>query len=286
MLSDEPYPFSASDGPEMFPDRRVVLVEGRDLTWYGPSLVTARTALGARLSPLSLTPGELEADFLSIPPGNEIDVRRAAVAELGARLRELADLATSTEADVSVLRETARRLRELAPALRERTRSICDPASVDDLTGGVRMFNPVTGEGNPIAPPMRIESRDRGAEGRCTLGHAHEGPPTYVHGGVSAMLLDQVLGHAAAASGHPGVTADLSVRYRRPVPLGVPLRVWGQVTEAEGRRTVVTGGISTVEEPDVQLVEADGRFVTLRPDQARRLFARSAAVRDPGIAHD
>jgi hypothetical protein len=30
-----------SDGPEMFPRHRVVLIEGRDLTWYGPSLVTA-----------------------------------------------------------------------------------------------------------------------------------------------------------------------------------------------------------------------------------------------------
>ena len=49
VLPDEPYPFSASDGPEMFPGRRVALVEGRDLTWYGPSLVTARPALTAQL---------------------------------------------------------------------------------------------------------------------------------------------------------------------------------------------------------------------------------------------
>lgn len=217
---------------------------------------------------------------------DELADRRSAVAELGAELRTLTELATSTEVDTSVLREAAQRLRELAPALRERTRRIPEPASVDDLMGGIRMFNPVTGEGNAIAPPMPIEFRDGGAEGRCTLGTAHEGPPTYVHGGVSAMLLDQVLGHAAAAAGHPGVTADLAVRYRRPVPLGVPLRVWGRVIETEGRRTTVIGGISTAGEPEVQLVEADGRFVMLRPDQAKRLFARSAAAPDPGIAHD
>lgn len=219
-------------------------------------------------------------------PADELADRRAAVAELGAELRALTELATSTEVPASVLLQTARRLRELAPALRERTRGICEPASVDDLMHGVRMFNPVTGEGNAIAPPMPIEYHDGGAEGRCTLGLAHEGPPTYVHGGVSAMLLDQVLGHAAAASGKPGVTADLTIRYRRPVPLGVPLRVWAQVTENAGRRTSVTGGISTVAEPEVQLVEADGRFITLRPDQARRLFSRSAAAPSPDIAHD
>jgi ABC-type Fe3+-hydroxamate transport system substrate-binding protein len=49
VLPDEPYPFGAADGPEMFPDRRIALVAGRDLTWYGPSLVTARPALLSRL---------------------------------------------------------------------------------------------------------------------------------------------------------------------------------------------------------------------------------------------
>jgi hypothetical protein len=50
VLPDEPYRFSAADGPEMFPGRRVALVEGRSLTWYGPSLVEARTRLLAQLA--------------------------------------------------------------------------------------------------------------------------------------------------------------------------------------------------------------------------------------------
>jgi ABC-type Fe3+-hydroxamate transport system substrate-binding protein len=50
VLPDEPYPFSAGDGPEMFPRQRVALVEGRSLTWYGPSLVTARNLLAAQLA--------------------------------------------------------------------------------------------------------------------------------------------------------------------------------------------------------------------------------------------
>src|ERR1700722_1245167 len=50
VLPDEPYAFSAGDGPEMFPGRRVALVEGRSLTWYGPSLVSARDLLSAQLA--------------------------------------------------------------------------------------------------------------------------------------------------------------------------------------------------------------------------------------------
>ena len=45
LLPDEPYPFSDSDGPEAFPGTKTVLVSGRLLTWYGPSLVTAHQEL-------------------------------------------------------------------------------------------------------------------------------------------------------------------------------------------------------------------------------------------------
>jgi hypothetical protein len=45
VLPDEPYRFTASDGPEAFPGIAVALVSGRGLTWYGPSLTTARAEL-------------------------------------------------------------------------------------------------------------------------------------------------------------------------------------------------------------------------------------------------
>ncbi|MFD5427395.1 helical backbone metal receptor [Streptomyces sp. NPDC127084] len=49
VLPDEPYRFTAEDGPEAFPGVRSALVDGRFLTWYGPSLVTAPAALRAAL---------------------------------------------------------------------------------------------------------------------------------------------------------------------------------------------------------------------------------------------
>jgi ABC-type hemin transport system substrate-binding protein len=45
VLPDEPYEFTANDGPEAFPGARYVLVSGRHLTWYGPSLVEAHARL-------------------------------------------------------------------------------------------------------------------------------------------------------------------------------------------------------------------------------------------------
>ncbi|KZB82473.1 helical backbone metal receptor [Amycolatopsis regifaucium] len=45
VLPDEPYEFTADDGPETFPGTKYVLVSGRHLTWYGPSLVEAHAHL-------------------------------------------------------------------------------------------------------------------------------------------------------------------------------------------------------------------------------------------------
>jgi ABC-type Fe3+-hydroxamate transport system substrate-binding protein len=49
VLPDEPYRFSASDGPEAFPGDSTALVSGRHLTWYGPSLTEAPAVLGRQL---------------------------------------------------------------------------------------------------------------------------------------------------------------------------------------------------------------------------------------------
>ncbi|CAN3983927.1 ABC-type Fe3+-hydroxamate transport system, periplasmic component [Kitasatospora purpeofusca] len=49
VLPDEPYRFTAEDGPEAFPGIPAALVSGRHLTWYGPSLVEAPAVLAEQL---------------------------------------------------------------------------------------------------------------------------------------------------------------------------------------------------------------------------------------------
>jgi ABC-type Fe3+-hydroxamate transport system substrate-binding protein len=49
VLPDEPYEFTADDGPEAFPGLPYALVSGRHLTWCGPSLVEAHSALRSAL---------------------------------------------------------------------------------------------------------------------------------------------------------------------------------------------------------------------------------------------
>jgi acyl-coenzyme A thioesterase PaaI-like protein len=198
----------------------------------------------------------------------------------------LVDLTTRTEVSAEVLETTARELRALAPALQVRVRSLTELASVEDLANDLRTLNPVIGAGNPIAPPVRVEIDGDSAVGWCTLGRAYEGPHRYGHGGISALLLDQVLGHAATASVKTGVTRGLTIEYWRPVPLDVPLRIWAKATHVDGRRTTVTGAVTTASDPDTPLVEAEGRFVMLSPDQIETMFAGSAEKLRPETVHD
>jgi hypothetical protein len=213
--------------------------------------------------------------------------RRAAIGELGDALRELVGLASATEVPADVLRQAAAQARQAAILLGRQTRTRTELPGADDLAGGFRMYNPVTGSGSALAPPLHIEVAGQAVIGTCTLGLAFEGPPAFAHGGISAMLLDQLLGYAASAAGHPGMTVKLETRYLAPVPLQTPLRLAAEVSEVNGRRVTARGVIATAADPDTVLVEATGAFVALRPEQAGRMFGgiRPDAT-DPRLAHD
>jgi hypothetical protein len=62
------------------------------------------------------------------------------------------------------------------------------------------------------------------------------------------------------------------VRYRATVPLGRPLRLQARLIDVLGVRAAVQGSISLATAPDDTLVEAEGRFLALLPEQAVRLF--------------
>jgi Thioesterase superfamily len=216
-----------------------------------------------------------------------LSTRRAAIAELGDALRELVAQTSATEVPEDVLRRVAAQVSEAAALLAQRTRTRVRLPGADDLLAGFRMYNPVIGVGSGLAAPLHVEVAGNAVVGTCTLSLAFEGPPSFAHGGVSAMLLDQLLGHATGATGHPGMTVKLEITYRAPVPLQTKLRLTAEVTEVSGRRVTARGVIATAAEPDTVLVEASGTFVRLRADQAVRMFGgvRPDAT-NPLVAHD
>ena len=203
-------------------------------------------------------------------------IRRAAVGELGSALRDLVDAAVRTEVTLPELAEATGLARELAARLRGESRSLHEIASVDDPEIGERWYSPVYGPGNPVAPPLVVtDAADGRAIGRVTLGKPHEGPPGLGHGGVVATLLDHMLARSVRAGGRGGLTATLTVTYRRPVQLGVALIATAEMGATEGRRTTATARLTAEDDPDTTLAEAEGLFVALRPERAADVFAKT-----------
>jgi uncharacterized protein (TIGR00369 family) len=203
--------------------------------------------------------------------------RRQAVGALGDALRELVDAAVRTEVPIADLEKAVLLAREVTQLLSADLREVHEIASVDDPELGERWYSPVYGPGSPVSPPMVVE--DFPAEGRCvgrvTVGKKHEGPPGLVHGGVVATLLDHVLARSARAAGHGGLTATLTITYRRPVHLGVPLVLTGELSSVDGRRATATARLVAEDDPGTTLAEGEAVLIALRADRAAEVFAKT-----------
>src|SRR5207248_6314554 len=151
--------------------------------------------------------------------------RRAELIALADEVRLLIEAVVRTGADADDLPEVTEAMEPLRARLGP-LRNESAPLDLEDLRQGSRLYNPVIGQANPLARPLQSRVVEAGhVEGDVTLGLSHEGPPGGTHGGVVALLFDQILGHAAASAGEPGMTVALEIRFRRPTPYGVPLRV-------------------------------------------------------------
>ena len=125
--------------------------------------------------------------------------------------------------------------------------------------------NPVTGFRNAIAPPLIMHEDPDGLWwSEFELGEAYQGPPGWVHGGVLALVLDQLLGEAASDGlTKPLFTGTITLRYLRGTPLG-RLRAEAAIERTDGIKTFVSGHLSDTEG---KTVEAEG--IWIKPVWAR-----------------
>ncbi len=211
---------------------------------------------------MSQNPAGFGATF-EVLSAAELDRVKTLYAPLTEAVRELIDATIWTQADDDVVAEARTAIEAVTRSLREKTR----PAGMSYLIDGhpLPLGNAAIGLCNPIAPPMVVHHED---DGRCwsefVLGSAYEGPPTLVHGGVSALLLDHILGEAASQGmTKPRFTGTITVKYLRGTPLG-PLRAEAYVERTEGVKTFARGFIS-----DAQGVTVEANGVFIMPSWAR-----------------
>jgi acyl-coenzyme A thioesterase PaaI-like protein len=192
---------------------------------------------------------------------------------LAAAMREIVDLLVMSDAPEEELARAADGAAGFAESLRghpqrRRQWGFAESANAGDV-GAFFDQSPLIGLSNPLSPPMRLEAVEDRIHGSVTFGAAYEGPPGHVHGGFVAAAFDEVLGFAQSLTGNPGMTAGLTIRYRRPTPLRVQLRFDAGVDRVEGRKIFTSGRLLAGE---VVTAEAEAVFVSVDPERFQALI--------------
>lgn len=227
------------------------------------SYTQARETLGETFDPIPVP---------ELPPADP-DLDRA-VSELR-RLREAT--AALAHSDVE-LGDIADRLAEVADMLEPRVPSPEKRLEIMWTGAGTRRSNPVSGQENPLAPPMSFFGCDDGSVmAEVTLGPVYQGPPGCVHGGVSALIIDHMMGLANHWGGRFGMTAHYEIDYRSPTPLLQPLTFRCWVHEVDGRKTWTH---ATIHAGERLCVEARGLFLEASVPVPGQPGARSTVADD------
>ena len=128
--------------------------------------------------------------------------------------------------------------------------------------------------GQRNAHGLRIEVRARGSRifADLTLGADHEGWAGIAHGGIIAALLDEVMEWSLFERQAWGLTAEMTVRYRRPVSIGAPIHVEGWVVDSQRRRYRTAARL--LDASGTVLADAQGVYLAARPEVKEELRTR------------
>ena len=105
------------------------------------------------------------------------------------------------------------------------------------------------------------------------LDRRFEGWENVIHGGVLCTILDEVMAWALVGEDNWGVTARMSVDFRHPVTVGLPIRAEGWITRSR-RRIVDTAGHIVAAGTGTELATATGVYVAAGAERKRDLRDR------------
>jgi acyl-coenzyme A thioesterase PaaI-like protein len=128
----------------------------------------------------------------------------------------------------------------------------------------------VCGGRNPHGLKARFFYDGERAITELTATEAFEGYKGIFHGGIVASLLDEVMIKAILARDVYAVTAEITVRYRLPIPTGERIRFVGKIISRKGRLHNTEG--ETLGPDGTLYASAVGTYLEARPDLKTRLL--------------
>ena len=194
------------------------------------------------------------------------------VDDLAEAVRRLVDATVRTTTSPATLRELTQTVDSVTARLQQQVRT--GRWVPDRADPRASPYNTVVGSGNPLAAPVLLTRRE--ADGvRATVRFAlpYEGAPGLVHGGVLALVMDQMFGEAAIAAQVAGMTVGLQLRYAAPTPILTDLLFEAHVESSDDRLVKLIGSIVA---DGVTTVTANATFFRLTEDHAKRMFPHLA----------
>lgn len=91
----------------------------------------------------------------------------------------------------------------------------------------------VCGPENPVGikAHFQVDKDNRTSYASLALADHFQGWQDVVHGGILATLLDEACAYACMSVAEQCVTAEIKVRYRKPVPVGKTIEIFGQLVD-------------------------------------------------------
>lgn len=185
----------------------------------------------------------------------------AARVRLADELRGAIEAACRSDADAYELDAAADLAVEIARHLRAGDHYHPDHEDLDHRV----LYSAGHGRANPLAPRAVDTTDDGKFASRLRLTAPYEGYAGIAHGGVTALLLDDVLGRFVRSIGRGGMTARLDLEFEHPVPVGRDILVRAHLHRIDGRKTWALGEIVAADAPTEVLARATGLFIVQRP---------------------
>lgn len=115
------------------------------------------------------------------------------------------------------------------------------------------------GKHNPIGLKLEFGVEEDDCVTYFTPSKEHQGWMGIVHGGITSTILDEVMARCTLALGQHAVTAEMTVRFKRPSLVGHRLRFAGRIDE-ENSRMILCSARAT-DEDGTLIAEATGKMV-------------------------
>ncbi len=128
------------------------------------------------------------------------------------------------------------------------------------------------GELNEHGLKLKLHLEERRSWAEFVLEDRFEGWAGVTHGGIIATILDEVMAWALVAEDNWGVTARMSLEFKRPVAVGTRVRAEGWIVRSR-RRLVDTAGQVVDAEGEV-LATAEAVYVAAGEERKRELMER------------